>query len=299
MLLNFLKNKSLDLAKKGGEKFLSAIQNHIEDCNLVYQINDRIDSELFLSAIKTGQYKHVEDIKEDNIYDQFIELCLNQKINNSDIITFVNTHYPHKSKKAKRYIVSFFNSLNSIVYKVLIDHASFETKLIIRGQEQTAKTLLTALQNLEAKIAQMQKLDTPTTVVTYCANMQNNRWSINNYQDALNEKHIHNTIDLSLKNSTLDQNDGSSFWDIERRSLNYNFRRNVLPLLESGLSISLFSLAPIPLLIYLGRLFANRPNVDVYQLRKQPSTWEWEQNADPLIINRINHYTPPKLQLKL
>ena len=121
--------------------------------------------------------------------------------------------------------------------------------------------------------------------------MQNTRWGIQNYENALTDKQITQTISLSLSNSIVNQKDGESFWALEKKSLEYNFSRKVNPLLENGGSFSVFGLAPIPLLILYGNQFANRPNIDIYQLRKNPSTWSWSTTNEILKIKTIWHNT--------
>jgi len=282
MLCNWLKNKSLELAKKGGENFLSALKKFFKDSQLINEIHDRADKELFIAAASSKQYHHVESIKENDIYDKFIEMCFDRQTLGVDVVKFVETHYSRKRKSAKKYIVWFFNELNMIIFDVLKNNASSETKIILRGQEIGFSQILTKLAHIEKELT--KNTNPPTTVITYCANMQNSRWNIQNYEKALADKQIINTISLSLSNSILDQQNGDTFWENERKALICNFSQKVIPLLEDGGSFSVFGLAPIPLLILYGNLFANRPNIDVYQLKKNPSSWEWENNDTKLNI---------------
>ena len=282
MLCNWLKNKSLELAKKGGENFLSALKKFFKDSQLINEIHDRADKELFLAAASSKQYHHVESIKENDIYDKFIEMCFDRQTLGVDVVKFVETHYSRKRKSAKKYIVWFFNELNMIIFDVLKNNASSETKIILRGQEIGFSQILTKLAHIENELT--KNTNPPTTVITYCSNMQNSRWNIQNHEKALTNKQIINTISLSLSNSILDQQNGDTFWENERKALICNFSRKVIPLLEDGGSFSVFGLAPIPLLILYGNLFANRPNIEVYQLKKNPSSWEWENNETKLNI---------------
>ena len=53
----------------------------------------------------------------------------------------------------------------------------------------------------------------------------------------------------------------------------------VFPLLENNKDVnhySVFAFGPIPLLIKLGSLISDKYPVQVYQLKKEPSTWEWQ-----------------------
>jgi hypothetical protein len=51
---------------------------------------------------------------------------------------------------------------------------------------------------------------------------------------------------------------------------------------ESTRHISLFALAPIPLLIYLGRQLSNKVPVDPYQRHRDTEDWAWKQGGDPV-----------------
>lgn len=89
---------------------------------------------------------------------------------------------------------------------------------------------------------------------------------------------------LGLKHSQITNRD-AGFWDQERAQLNAGFQRKVRPVLDDGsVHLSVFGLAPQPLLIQLGSLICDIRNVDVYQLHREPrQTWRWDDTpADPL-----------------
>ena len=266
MFFSFFKKTALQLAKIGGKKFLAALKKFITDSRLINEIHDRADKDLFLAAASSEEYRHIADIKERNIYDKFIELCFNQHLEGINIEQFVETNYSHKTPEAKNYIKCFFYNLSMIIFEVLKSQVSPDSKIILKGQEIGFSQILTKLAHIENELT--KNANPPTTVITYCANMQNSRWNIQNYEKALADKQIINTISLSLSNSILDQQNGDTFWENERKALICNFSRKVIPLLEDGGS----------------NLFANRPNIDVYQLKKNPSSWEWENNDTKLNI---------------
>lgn len=289
MICNWIKNKMVNLAKEGGFKFLTAVKKFIQDSRLINEIDDRADKELFLAAASSRKYRYIEDIKEDNIYDKFVELCFSQQTLGVDIKGFVEEYYSNKSKNAKEYIVDFFSQLSLIIFDVLKENATPDTKIILRGQEIAVAVILDKLSSLEQQIVVSNHTKDPTTIVTYCANMQNARWEIKDYEAAIPDKEVVRSISLSLSNSTITQQNGQGYWELERSSLVSNFMKKVSPLLEEGGSFSVFGLAPIPLLVLYGNQFANRPNVEVYQLKKTPSTWAWEEKGADLHIKTIFH----------
>lgn len=70
----------------------------------------------------------------------------------------------------------------------------------------------------------------------------------------------------------------TEFWKTESEHLKRVFNQKILPLIEndSVKHFSLFSLAPIPLLIQLGALFTDKIPVDTYQPIREPKGWHWQ-----------------------
>lgn len=86
-------------------------------------------------------------------------------------------------------------------------------------------------------------------------------------------------IELSLKNTSF-QDFEPKFWSMEREHLQRQFQSQVKPRLAQGeiSHLSVFGLAPQPLLIELGRLLSDIPAAEVYQLHREPPNWLWQQN---------------------
>lgn len=88
----------------------------------------------------------------------------------------------------------------------------------------------------------------------------------------------HDPIALGLKNSTFSDNE-PDFWSIEFKHLQRQFAARVTPRLTGDIQhLSVFGLAPMPLLIELGRLLSDIPAVDVYQLHREPPGWVWQKS---------------------
>ena len=83
-------------------------------------------------------------------------------------------------------------------------------------------------------------------------------------------------IELSTANSSFSDRD-PEFWTIEAENLQRKFDRRVRERLAAGDidHLSVFSLAPQPLLILLGSLLGDIVPADVYQRHREPPTWEW------------------------
>ena len=86
-------------------------------------------------------------------------------------------------------------------------------------------------------------------------------------------------IELSIHNSSSCECD-DSFWRNEAFELRRKFGRRVrLPAAEGEIRhLSVFALAPQPLLILLGTLLGDIVPCDVYQRHREPTTWEWPQD---------------------
>jgi len=126
--------------------------------------------------------------------------------------------------------------------------------------------------------------DKTSNVVIYKARVGDYPPTID-YRDALEAMRIEGNypaspypIDISISGN-LKEDDDSVYWQIQLENLEEQFNRNVRPLLENDQNhnhFSIFAFAPIPLLIKLGTLFSDKSLVDVYQLKKDPSYWNWE-----------------------
>lgn len=88
-------------------------------------------------------------------------------------------------------------------------------------------------------------------------------------------------IEISLSNSTYEDHT-DDYWTIERKNLQSNLDKFLRPRLISGEveHLSIFALAPQPLLIYLGRLLSDIPAAEVYQLHREPPDWKWQESPD-------------------
>lgn len=90
-----------------------------------------------------------------------------------------------------------------------------------------------------------------------------------------------NPIELSLKNSSFKDGD-DSYWIIESENLKNQFKEHVA-FTKSNDNIqhySVFALAPQPLLIMLGTLLNDIYPANIYQLHREPPTWNWLEETE-------------------
>lgn len=95
-------------------------------------------------------------------------------------------------------------------------------------------------------------------------------------------------IELSLKNSPFYDNE-EMFWTYESKQLERQFKDKVKGKLEAGSNkhLSIFALAPQPLLILLGTLISDIYHSDVYQLHREPTTWKWQEEPGSIDFKTV------------
>ena len=83
-----------------------------------------------------------------------------------------------------------------------------------------------------------------------------------------------------LGSAARDHND--EYWPMEIDNLRRQFARRVRERIDDGeiRHLSVFALAPIPLLIELGRLLGDISFANVYQLHREPKGWRWAESGN-------------------
>jgi hypothetical protein len=109
-------------------------------------------------------------------------------------------------------------------------------------------------------------------------------------------------IELGLINSVFND-DNPAYWTIETENLKHHFDTKLQPRIARGeiSHLSIFALAPQPLLVYLGTLLSDMRAVEVYQRQREPvQSWKWHKDLIefPYIIEQPDKIFP-KIALKL
>lgn len=110
-------------------------------------------------------------------------------------------------------------------------------------------------------------------------------------------------IDLATINGSFMDRD-EEFWRIEATSLGRHFSQRVRERLATGDigHLSVFAIAPQPLLTLLGTLLGDIVPADVYQRHREPPGWEWPDQATPVAFQLYEPITiggPPALVIAL
>ncbi len=117
-------------------------------------------------------------------------------------------------------------------------------------------------------------------VITYSSNIGEHKSHVqeNDIMHAMfPEKYPFSSDATCLSMSCFHEDKDANFWIIESSHLERSFNQKIVPLIESSpvKHISLFALAPMPLLIQLGTLLTDKLSVDTYQPIREPKGWNW------------------------
>jgi len=87
---------------------------------------------------------------------------------------------------------------------------------------------------------------------------------------------------VNLSMSCEHEDKTAEYWETENSNLKTIFERNIISRIKENnpAHFSLFALAPQPLLIRLGVLFTDKIAVEVYQLHREPRTWQWQNHPE-------------------
>lgn len=163
----------------------------------------------------------------------------------------------------------------------------------LRSMKRKHESLIERLTDFQGK--------TETEILLFGANIGNQQVKLT-YEDARDTISCTHypasqyAIELGLSNNGLLDHLGS-FWELEENSLRSNFDRKVKDRQVSGSirHLSVFGLAPQPLLILLGSIMGDIHAAEVYQLHREPKIWYWLEEPDEVIFEII----PPKESLPI
>jgi hypothetical protein len=151
------------------------------------------------------------------------------------------------------------------------------------GGNYTAGLLLQMKREHELRIARVTGIasNKRSHIVLYGANIGIHSSPLN-YQEAATALFPNRypaadaPIELATVNSSFSDRD-HGFWTVESTELRRKFDQRVRERLAMGdvEHLSVFAIAPQPLLILLGTLIGDIVPTDVYQRHREPPTWEW------------------------
>ena len=164
----------------------------------------------------------------------------------------------------------------------------------------SVKTLKEYKRRHEERIYQLTgtKPDYRTTVVILKANIGGHAVDISEgeIQEAI-APHYPDDDEAVIDLTTIPDGEDASFWENGERAIQQQVQRLYAPRInaKSTHHISLFALAPIPLLTYLGSQLSNKIPVDLYQRHRDTEDWTWKTGDEPVyyMINTIRRGHDP------
>lgn len=108
-------------------------------------------------------------------------------------------------------------------------------------------------------------------------------------------------IEVKVKGMHFQDKD-QTYWDVQPEILRVGIAQNIRGRFENGdiRHLSVFGLAPIPLLMELGRLISDISDVDVYERHREPAQWKWPEDGAEVNFSRMQGRPGPKhVALKL
>lgn len=166
---------------------------------------------------------------------------------------------------------------------MLLCHPHHKAVDVDQVDDFTEERLLEIKQLHEARIAVQTAIrpERSTSVLRYAANVGQHR-ILMPYQDVvaalLPDRYPAEraAIDLAMRGSALEDGE-PAFWDAEAANLRRLFAARVHERIEAGEvhHLSVFALAPQPLLTLLGTLIGDMTPADVFQRHREPPGWAW------------------------
>ena len=84
-----------------------------------------------------------------------------------------------------------------------------------------------------------------------------------------------------IEGGNMPLNDGTKeYYLVEQAALKQAREKIIKPCIKNGESISIFALAPMPLLIQLGTLISDISNVMVFQCHREGERWSWKEESN-------------------
>jgi hypothetical protein len=108
------------------------------------------------------------------------------------------------------------------------------------------------------------------------------------------------TIDIELAGCAYADHE-PAYWTLQQDNLRRMFARKVKERIEQKevRQLSVFALAPQPLLIELGNLLGDIVPVTVHQKYREPSTWRWQPGQQAITFRETEYTGPPTKTIAL
>ena len=171
------------------------------------------------------------------------------------------------------------------------------------------KLLVEMKRESEERIARLVTASIPnvkTEIVLYVANIGDQSPVLNFKMAAQAISPLHPTSDRGIQMQMLNSRNKEtdpSFWHFEEQHLLKCFSSEIAPRQRDGSlpRLSIFAIAPQPLLMRLGALLTDIPDAEVFQLRREPQSWKWgeDESERTFVLEKLTDGNVPALIFSL
>jgi hypothetical protein len=98
-------------------------------------------------------------------------------------------------------------------------------------------------------------------------------------QSAVAPNYLKRRQKVEIDLTTVPDTPNTAFWETAATSIDQKIQHlySLTSQPDRTLRISVFAIAPIPLLVYLGSKLSDKMDVDLYQRHRDPETWSWKE----------------------
>lgn len=165
---------------------------------------------------------------------------------------------------------------------------------VVRPQDFTVETLRRFKKDHEARVFELTGLskDRDTVPLVFRSQVAGNLMAISDaeMQAAVAPNYIRRAAKIPIDYGAVSDRPDAAYWTNGRLTIDGGIdqlgRVEVRP--DRALRVSVFAIAPIPLLIYLGSKLSDKKIVDLYQRHRSPDTWNWyEEPGECRFMTRV------------
>lgn len=187
--------------------------------------------------------------------------------------------------------------INSIENLMLLCHPCH--KLIDDNPDEHSREELEAYKNAhEERVFRLTGIapDRQTTIVTIKSKIGSQAVKISQGEinDAIAPRYAASRTGVEIDISALDD-EGPDFYQVAAKKVKQSLDRAIESTMsdESTNHISLFALAPMPLLVLAGNILGDKVPCDLYQKHRDTQDWSWKQDGDAVRYKLIRLRTGP------
>jgi hypothetical protein len=175
--------------------------------------------------------------------------------------------------------------INNVDNLMLLCGACHHLVDVVRPQDFNVETLRRFKEDHEARVFELTGLskDRDTVPLVFRAQVAGNLMDISDaeMQAAVAPNYIRRGAKVAIDYGAVSDRPDAAYWSNGCSTIDAGIDRLGRVEVRPGraLRVSVFAIAPIPLLIYLGSKLSDKQLVDLYQRHRSPDTWNWNEEA--------------------